>query len=281
MQHLSVRHLLPLWFARVRSLTVLHMGIEVWSAKGALYALFFRLHVRLARHTAAVSEALRHHVLGIKLTLPNPYNDAIFTSGPNVPPVPRQRLGFVGRVVSVKGVEFAVEALGLLRAQGHDCHLTIIGDGSSLPEMRDLAQRLGLESWITFCGAKPEAEIPGLLRGLGTLLVPSNYFEAFGLVVVEALACGMDVVAFRRGGLPEAVGEAGLICDENTAAGLAAQVGRLLGDPALRARLQAARATHLAPFHRAAAAARYHEVITRIVAEPSGLGRRRRKASSK
>ena len=281
MQHLSIRHLLPLWLSRARSLTVLHMGIEIWSAKGALYGVLFHLHVRLVRHTAAVSNALRRHVPGVKMTLPNPYDDALFFTDPGAPPAPRQRLAYVGRVVSVKGVEFAVEALRLLRARGRDCHLTIIGDGPSLPEMRALVRRLDLESWVVFCGEKPAAELPALLRELGTLLVPSNYFEAFGLVVVEAMACGMDVVAFRRGGLPEAVGDAGLLSDENTAEGLAAKVEQLLDDPALQAHLHAARAPHLACFHRAAAAARYREAIAGIVTSRESLGRRRRKTSSK
>ena len=265
MEHLSIRHLLPLWLSSARSLTILHAALEPGSMKAAVYATLFRWHLRLSQHTAACSEAVRRHVPGVRAVLFNPYDDALFHLPPGNVQAPRQRLAFLGRVVSVKGVEFAIEALGVLRARGHDCDLTIIGDGPSLPEMRRLAQRLEVEPWITFCGNKRQEEIPDLLRGLGTLLVPSNYFEAFGLVALEAIACGMDVVVFRRGGLPEAVGRAGLVCEENTARGLADMVERLLGDPVLREELHAARAAHLEPFRKATAAARYREVISAIV----------------
>lgn len=241
------------------------MGLENWTRKSVLCNFLFSVHVRLARHTAAVSEALRKHVPGVDLILRNPYDDDLFFTRPDAPVASRRQLAFVGRVVSIKGLEFAIEALGILRSKGRDCHLTIIGDGPSLPEMRTLARRLELEPWITFCGEKPPEEIPALLRQLGTLLVPSNYFEAFGLVNLEALACGMDVVAFRRGGLPEAVGDAGLICNENSAQELAVKVEQLLDDPILRERLHAARAAHLATYKKAVAAARYREVISAIV----------------
>ena len=266
MQHLSLRHLLPLWLSRARSLTVLHSGLEAWNKKLIVYTAIFRLHLWLSRHTAAVSDALRRHLLGVKITLRNPYDDSSFFMAPALPPPPREQLAFVGRVVSVKGLEFAVEALSLLCAQGRDCHLTIIGDGPHLPAMRSLVRQLNLEARVTFTGEKRPGEIPPLLRQLGTLLVPSNYFEAFGLIALEALACGMDVVAFRRGGLPEAVGEAGLICDENTSADLAAKVARLLDEPDLRARLHANRARHLEQFRKAVAAARYRDVLSAIVA---------------
>ena len=180
------------------------------------------------------------------------------------PPCPRERLACVGRVVSVKGWEFAIEALKILRERGHDCDLTIIGGGPSQPEMERLAHNLGLEPWITFCGMKGPEEIPALMRGLGTLLIPSNYFEAFGLVAVEALACGMDVVAFNRGGLPEAVGAAGWICDENTSAGLAAKVESLLVDPMLRERLHSQRAPHLERFRKQNSARQYRQVLASI-----------------
>ena len=266
MQHLSLRHLLPLWLSKTPSLTVLHSGLEAWNKKLLVYTTIFRLHLWFTRYTAAVSNALRRHLCGVKITLRNPYDDSIFFASPEAVVSPREQLAFVGRIVSVKGVEFAVEALSLLRTQGRDCHLTVIGDGPSLPAMRSLVRKLDLEDRVTFMGEIKPSDLPSLLRQLGTLLVPSNYFEAFGLVALEALACGMDVVAFRRGGLPEAVGEAGLICDENTSANLAAKIARLLDEPELRANLHAARAKHLEPFRRAAAAARYREVLSAIVA---------------
>ncbi len=265
LQHVSLRHILPLWLSGARGLTVLHMDLEKWSKKSAVIARIFAWHVRLSRHTAAASDALRRQIPGVRITLRNPYDDALFFTPPDLPPAPRERLAFVGRVVPVKGLEFAIEALDSLRSRGRDCHLTVIGDGPALPEMRALARRLALEPWITFLGEKRREEIPPLLRELGTLLVPSNYFEAFGLVAVEALACGLDVVAFPRGGLPEAVGAAGLVCAESTSASLVTQVERLLDDTALRERMHAARGAHLATYRKENAAARYREVIAAIV----------------
>jgi glycosyltransferase involved in cell wall biosynthesis len=94
----------------------------------------------------------------------------------------------------------------------------------------------------------PEADLPGLLRAARALLLPS-LDEGFGLPALEGMAAGTPVVAARRGGLPEVVGDAGLLEDPDDEAAFAAAVARVLRDGALaeglraRGRARAARFT--------------------------------------
>ena len=85
--------------------------------------------------------------------------------------------------------------------------------------------------------------------------------EAFGLVPVEALACGCVLVASREGGLPESVGPCGLLVPPEDPAALAAAVRALLPDEALQARLLAQRETHLAQFRPETVIARYEAAL--------------------
>src|SRR5439155_23983655 len=98
-------------------------------------------------------------------------------------------------------------------------------------------QRLGLERRVTFTGFVPDADLTRFYRIATCLVLPSRD-EGFGLPVIEAMACGTPVVASRAGALPELVGDAGLLVAPDGTEELVAALGRLLGDPELRAELR-------------------------------------------
>ncbi len=128
-----------------------------------------------------------------------------------------------------------IEVLARLGPE-HDALLLLAGDGPDLPLVRDAAHRHGLSDRVRFLGEIPEvAEVTAVAD---VALFPSES-ESFGLAALEAMACAVPVVASHVGGLPEVVvdGETGFLRPVGDSAGMAQAIGRVLGDPALRARL--------------------------------------------
>jgi colanic acid/amylovoran biosynthesis glycosyltransferase len=149
---------------------------------------------------------------------------------------------FVGRLVKRKGVHTLMKALSLLRKKNLPVHLTIAGEGPEEQPLKRLAEELKLP--VRFLGAQTSAQIRDLLRGAAVLCAPSTTAggevpEALGLVILEAQAMSVPVVATRNGGIPEAMqdGETGLLVDEDSVSDLAAALGRILGDDELSRRL--------------------------------------------
>jgi len=138
----------------------------------------------------------------------------------------------------VKRVADAVDVLDRL-GPGSQAVLVMLGDGPDLPAVRDLAARRGLSSRVRFLGEIPDAE--RVTAAADIALFPSES-ESFGLAALEALACGVPVVATQVGGLPEVVlhGETGYLCAVGDTAGMARHVATLLGDDAQRQRFGAA-----------------------------------------
>jgi glycosyltransferase involved in cell wall biosynthesis len=93
------------------------------------------------------------------------------------------------------------------------------------------AERSGLGKDILFTGYVPDRDLPGLYSGAVCFVYPS-YFEGFGLPLVEAMQCGVPVIAGNRTSIPEVLGEAGLLFDPFDANELASAIARLIKDPA-------------------------------------------------
>ncbi len=142
---------------------------------------------------------------------------------------------YVGRLTVEKGVEDLLSALERM----DDLRVVIAGDG---PLRRDLeTQASRLASRVEFVGRIDNAVLPELIRRAKVQAVPSPS-EPFGMVVLEALACGTPVVASRTGGIPEIMGGtgAGWLVSPRDPPGLAAALRRVLDDPAALARASAA-----------------------------------------
>lgn len=153
----------------------------------------------------------------------------------------RGRLLCVGRLDERKGVHVALEALeGLPPA----FTLRVVGSGDP-SYARSLARRAGagaLEGRVEISPQLPQRELADVYAGADALVFPVLWPEPWGLVPLEAMACGTPVVATGTGGSAEYLedGENCLLFEPGDAAGLAAAVQRLAGDPALRARLRRA-----------------------------------------
>lgn len=182
----------------------------------------------------------------------------LFRPPPGPPPPRPFTVGYFGRLVPAKGLHCLLEALA--RLQG-TWHLRLVGQGPLRAELATLAQRLGLQTRVTFCAARPSAAMPAEYQQLDALVLPSltrhNWKEQFGRVLVEAMASAVPVVGSDSGAIPAVIGDAGLLFPEGDAAILAQQLTRLQRDPALRRALaQRGRERALAHFtHRQVARA--------------------------
>ena len=151
----------------------------------------------------------------------------------------------VGRIVGWKGLHVIVEALAGLPA---DVHYLVIGEGPEKDALQQLAERLGVASRIHFAGRVAHTELPRWLS-LGNIFVqPSIGEEAFGISVVEAMACGLPVLAADNGGMREIVlpGCTGQLLPPGNVAAWRAALADLLaaGGPAMGAAARARAIDH-------------------------------------
>jgi glycosyltransferase involved in cell wall biosynthesis len=143
---------------------------------------------------------------------------------------------FVGRLDPVKGVTLLLEAFAAVKARHPKARLTVAGDGPARSRLEARARDLGLE--VAFPGYLDEAQVADLLASAAMLVLPS-FAEGLPVVLMEALASRIPVIATQVAGVSELVvdGVSGLIVPPGDVAGLARAMDRLLGDPDLRARM--------------------------------------------
>lgn len=149
------------------------------------------------------------------------------------------RMIFVGALIREKGAHIAVNALAKTRQSHSDTTLTIVGEGPERSNLEQLAATLGVAESVSFLGLRDD--VPELFCEHDIAVVPSIWHEAFGYVILEAMAASCPVIASDVGGIPEIIrnGEDGLLVVADDAEVLAQAVVRLWNAPDLRARLVA------------------------------------------
>jgi colanic acid/amylovoran biosynthesis glycosyltransferase len=153
----------------------------------------------------------------------------------------------IGTLHEVKGQAFLIDACRRLRDSGVPFVCRLVGEG---PDREALARRIrdaGLGDMVHLMGPRTREEIRGLLAQSDVLVAPSvptadGRREGIPVVLMEAMGCGLPVVASRISGIPELVsdGESGFLVPPRDAAGIAEALGRLHADPGLRSALGAA-----------------------------------------
>jgi len=168
-----------------------------------------------------------------------------------VPPC-RRMLLFVGRIEPLKGLDVLIEAISIMLKdemlkENPFCLAVIGGDADENTEANDnlemsrikvLTEKAGLGDLVTFLGKKSQDSLPYYYSAAEAVVVPSQY-ESFGMVALEAMACGTPVVASQIGGLAYLVqdGETGYTVPVDEPAELARHLTSLLQDADLRARM--------------------------------------------
>jgi glycosyltransferase involved in cell wall biosynthesis len=153
-------------------------------------------------------------------------------------------VGVVGRLVPEKGVDVFLRAVSLVTRVVPSARFVVVGDGPLRAQLQERMVALRLAGVVSFTGFRPDA--PRLIAGLDVLVVPSRS-DGSPLVVCEAMAAGVPVVASRVGGLPDLVvhGDTGLLVRPEDPDDLARALVGLLLDPAA-ARALGIRGRHLA-----------------------------------
>jgi D-inositol-3-phosphate glycosyltransferase len=165
----------------------------------------------------------------------------------------RQRIGlardaqlvlYVGRIERLKGIETLLRAAALLQTRGllaRSCPcVAVVGGDPDHPQeemqyLQELRESLHVENVVSFLGRRPQDELPYYYSAAQTVVMPSQY-ESFGMVALEAMACGTPVVASGVGGLLYLVrdGRTGFHIPDSDPAALADRLQMLLTDPQLR-----------------------------------------------
>jgi glycosyltransferase involved in cell wall biosynthesis len=135
---------------------------------------------------------------------------------------------FAGRLVPEKGAEILIRAMQSLP----DVQCLIVGAGPDLPRLKDWAKDMRN---VEFLGWQTYEDLQELYRGARAVIVPSLWYEVFGLVALEAMACGVPVIASDIGGLPEVVddGVTGRLFPAGDVSALAHHIADLMDHPDL------------------------------------------------
>ena len=204
---------------------------------------------RRVHRTIAISAALREFLLASTgldpaavVTVRYGYDPALdHHSGRTAVPAPAGALSViaVGRLVPQKGHDVLIRAFRTVVRDVPDARLLIVGDGEGRASLAALIRACGLEGCVTLAGHRPD--IASLLRGATVLAHPSRW-EGFGLVLLEAMAVALPVVATRVSAIPEIIedGVSGLLVPADDEHALASALVRVLRDHDLARRLGAA-----------------------------------------
>lgn len=194
--------------------------------------------VSTSRYNAAQVEVRYHRPVAL---IPNGVDTALFHPGERKPDR-RKRWGIppgaplvvsIGRLVGWKGLHVIIEALAGLP----ETHYLVVGDGGEKSRLQDLAQSLAVAERVHFAGVIPHEQLPEVLHEADVFVQPSIGEEAFGISVVEAMACGVPVLASRNGGMVEIVqnGETGYLLAPGDVGAWRSALGELLATPEKRA----------------------------------------------
>ena len=237
------------WFRRPR-ITAIHTWISRPGGSTNWTARVKQWWLSQAQLVIVVSKALQKSIPQPTVVIPNPYkNDLFYTDATT-----RRSKSFVflGRLVSDKGLQIALKAVQLLLQspllspdEKQAIRLTVIGDGPQKMELVQYTQTTGMSEKIDFVGVLKGQALVQALNEHQYIIIPSIWEEPFGMVALEAMACGCIPIASNSGGLPEAISDAGLLFEKGDSVDLGKQMIWLLQDKSLRQELRINAQRHL------------------------------------
>ena len=212
-----------------------------WGALRLLISTFLR---RAGSRSAARNIAPSHHV-ALRQALPR---TTVIAHGVQAPldtpeiqtrarPLEKHNFAYLGRLVVEKGVSVLVEAARMLRAEGRDVRILLIGDGPDRGRLEKQIAAAHLESCVRITGFLSGAALQREILGVGAIVIPTIMEETAGLAALEQMAHGRVVIASAIGGLGEIVNGAGLTFAPGDPASLAEAMRRILDELALASSL--------------------------------------------
>ncbi len=205
-------------------------------------ALFRDWHYPLIREAFAnadkivtVSGALNEKITNISavakediMTIPNLTDTSFFQVRPGIQPSGPFTFFSLAHLVPEKGMHTLINAVKILKQNNQDIRLIIGGDGTERESLKGAVNDASLDQVVQFTGGLSRDKVKEWLQQSHAFVLPSH-FEAFGVVLIEAMACGLPVVATRSGG-PEYIvnDKTGILVNPNDAAALATAMRRVI-----------------------------------------------------
>ena len=225
--------------------------------------------LRRAKKVIAVSHALRKGVYPGATVIVNPYRKELFKILPGIKKT--KDFVFLGRLVSDKGADLAIKAIYKLKKAadiepylGIEPNLTIIGEGEERRNLENLVKELDLENQVSFEGLLVDQDLVKCLNRHRFIIIPSVWEEPFGMVALEGMACGCLPIASDAGGLPEAVGRAGILFANGNITDLVTKTLQILRTPELENKYRSEIGNHLDYHQSHLVAKRYLDVIESV-----------------
>ena len=252
------------WYLQPLHIVLRPVSRYLWSHAASVIAL--------SRHLRDLAQ-LTTPQLDIKV-IGNAVDAAMFPKKPaSIHPDPI-RLICVCRLVKRKGLIYLIDAMREMR--NDDVTLQIVGTGDNRKEIESLIDQSDVAHNITMVGYVPRECLVDYYHDADVFVLPS-LSESFGQVIVEAMSCGLPVVASRVGGIPETIehGVNGLLVEPASSQALVSAIRRLISEPGLRSKIGANNARQArAEFSWAAVAARYEEVYLQAIHSEARKSRR-------
>lgn len=272
--HLPKAHLLAGLVGRLAGKPV------VTTIHGRLLTMMdLEVHRAVGSHLSVVCRQGYFHALGLGVNAAqlscetNGVDTQVFRPQRSVQPALRTALGladdvpligFVGRLSPEKGPEVFVRAMAQLLARQPQAHAVVVGEGPMDAELAALAERLGAQQRLHFAGLL--GDMPAVYNALD-VVVSSSHSEAMPLALMEAMACGLPVVATRVGGVPDIVehGQTGWLVAAGDVNDIAARCAALVADAALRQQMgERGRERVMAQFDLGESVVRVSQLLTRL-----------------
>jgi glycosyltransferase involved in cell wall biosynthesis len=264
-----LRMVWPALFTGRPSVIALQTWISRSDGKRNLQDRLKRAWLNRADSVIAISKAVRERCFPPATLIHNPYRENDFRINPGIEKT--EDFIFLGRLVSDKGADIAIQAMELLIGQemkntteGTRRSLTIVGDGPELSNLETMVKEKNLQDFIRFTGSMRGEELVKCLNRHRFLLVPSVWEEPFGIVALEGMACGCIPIVSDGGGLPDAVGKAGLIFHRGDVNDLFKRIQELLNNPGLMKELKNAAREHLKEHQANVITRKYLDIIEAI-----------------
>jgi glycosyltransferase involved in cell wall biosynthesis len=250
------------FIVRKPKVVALHTWLTVPGNKMTLQQKFKKTMLYDYNAVIACSKKIKFFTFNKALVIENAYDTMLYT---DIKGSKTKDFVFLGRLVSDKGADMCVELLHKLKKlYGRNYSLTIIGDGPEMKKLKELTTAYSLTNQVRFLGFLTGEAIAKELNEHCYLLVPSRWEEPFGIVALEGMACGCIPIVSDGGGLPDAVGEAGVVFKRNSLNSLVQSTVQLLDNQKQQTNLLQMSGAHLSLHTEKEVCQRYFDVIVKV-----------------
>lgn len=243
--------------------TAIHTWVSRTDGHIALIDKVKLVKLKFSNHVIAVSDAIKKETFPRAVIIPNPLGLDYLDTNNGITKC--KDFVFLGRLVSDKGCFLAIDAVNRLNSNGIKANLTIIGDGNERIKLQQKVKELGMSETVTFKGILTGTLLKQELKMHRFIIIPSIWREPFGIVALEGIACGCVPIVSDGGGLPDAVGKAGVVFKRGDVNEIYKAMSDLISDTDLETRLRNAGEAQLAKHDPTLISSEYLSVLKKSI----------------